>query len=1165
MPKFGRGPERSEEELQEIKSLAKFPAENPNPVLRVTADAGVLYANEAARRVEGLLVGRGQKKLETGLAKEVAKTARKSRRRAADFVSGDRIFALALTPVAGQSYLNIFGRDATRERRAGEDVRSLAKFPSENPNPILRVGGDGRVIYANEAAKSVTGLLVGRKSDKLTRPLARDAAKIFRSHRRKTVEFASGDSVYAFAMAPVPGESYLNLYGRDITEEREAAAQVADLAKFPSENTAPIFRVDSEGAVLFANEATHGVKGLLVGPRRNRVYKGLREVAGKVFRGRKRRIVEFFSGDRVFALAVTPIPDRRYLNVYGRDITEEKQAKDALIAANESLEERVRERTASVHLLQNLVIAANEADSVDAALKTCLDEVCAYTGWPVGHAFVLADDGSGDLVSSGLWHVKSPGRFKALREVTKNSRFAPGVGLPGRVLKSGKPAWVADVTKVRNFPRIKQGKDIGVKAVLAFPVKVDSEVIGILEFFSPDVVEPDAQTLEVMGHIGTQIGGVAKRKRAEAAIKESNARAEQAQTRLVDAIEAISEGFALFDSDDRLFLANSRYSDMLYPGMQDAVQPGKAFADILRSAIAHGLIQDAEGREEDWIAERMAEHREPGNTRLQRRSSGLWLQISEQRTREGGTVAIYADVTRMKEAEAELRDAKEQAEVASRTKSDFLANMSHELRTPLNATIGYSELMLEEAEDLGHDMYVPDLKKIQAAGRHLLSLINDILDLSKIEAGKIEVYLETFDVRQMIDEVSATIAPLVEQNANKLALNYDGDLGSMHSDMTRIRQILFNLLSNACKFTENGTIGINATRQGDNGRDTLSFVVTDTGVGMTPEQADKIFEAFTQADSSTTRNYGGTGLGLTITKTFCEMLNGEIWVESEVGQGTSFHIRLPADTEAAQDEPAAPEAPAGRAVDGGPDILVIDDEPASRDLLSRHITRAGYRVEVAADGEEGLRLARELRPAAITLDVLMPGMDGWAVLAALKEDPDLAEIPVIMVSILENRSIGFSLGASDYLNKPVDHARLLAALKKHCLDKSRRKVLIVEDDAATRDVVRRVLKKGGWTIAEAENGLVGLERLSEGRPDIILLDLMMPEMDGFEFLSRVRANDDWRNLPVIVVTAKTLTAEDHQRLKGSVELLIQKGGDEVETLLSTLDSVLPANGGQVGA
>jgi len=501
----------------------------------------------------------------------------------------------------------------------------------------------------------------------------------------------------------------------------------------------------------------------------------------------------------------------------------------------------------------------------------------------------------------------------------------------------------------------------------------------------------------------------------------------------------------------------------------------------------------------------------------------------------------------------EIEQKSRELEVASRHKSEFLANMSHELRTPLNAIIGYSEMLQEEAEDLGAEGFVPDLRKIHAAGKHLLELINAVLDLSKIEAGKMELYLETFAVPTLIHDIAAVIQPLAQKNSNQLEILCDETTGAMRADLTKVRQALFNLLSNACKFTDHGTVSLTVAREPADGGDWITFSVSDTGIGMTPEQMDRLFQEFTQADASTSRKYGGTGLGLALSRRLVRMMGGDITVASEPGRGSSFTMRMPVEVAATSELAGAP--PASMPTGAGT-VLVIDDEATVRDLMQRFLVREGFRVATASGGEEGLRLARELRPDVITLDVLMPGVDGWAVLTALKADHELAGIPVIMLTILDDKNLGYALGASDYLTKPIDRERLIATLAKYRRGIS---VLVVDDDPAFRELTRRILEQEGYTVTEAENGRVALERLAETAPGLILLDLMMPEMDGFDVVAAVRDHPDWQATPIIVVTAKELSPDDRRRLNGNVERVLEKGAYHRDSLLAEVRDMVAAS------
>jgi two-component system, NtrC family, sensor kinase len=503
---------------------------------------------------------------------------------------------------------------------------------------------------------------------------------------------------------------------------------------------------------------------------------------------------------------------------------------------------------------------------------------------------------------------------------------------------------------------------------------------------------------------------------------------------------------------------------------------------------------------------------------------------------------------KVEERTREVEEKSRQLEIASQHKSQFLASMSHELRTPLNAIIGLTEMMVTNAARFGTEKAAEPLRRVHRAGSHLLGLINQVLDLSKIEAGKLELSPDLVALAPLINEVVDTARPLAEQNNNRLVVKCQENLGSLTVDPMRLRQILLNLLSNACKFTKQGEVTLLARKLVNEGS-WIEFAVSDTGIGMTPEQQAKLFEEFTQADSSTARQYGGTGLGLAITRKLARMMGGDVTLTSEAGKGSTFTVRLPAIT----DVPAGAQISSDRGRSTRADcVLVIDDDATARELISDHLKAGGFSVVTAAGGVEGIKLAKELQPTAITLDVMMPDLDGWSVLAALRQNPELADIPVIMVSIVDDKRRGIALGAAGYLTKPIDRERLHRLIRRFQAAARATRVLMVEDDASQRERMLGWLERPQWMVREAANGREALVLLREEKPDVILLDLMMPEMDGFEVVAALQGDKDWRDIPVIVITSLDLNAKDRERLNAGVQSVLVKDKFRPEDLVERI-------------
>jgi signal transduction histidine kinase/DNA-binding response OmpR family regulator len=501
----------------------------------------------------------------------------------------------------------------------------------------------------------------------------------------------------------------------------------------------------------------------------------------------------------------------------------------------------------------------------------------------------------------------------------------------------------------------------------------------------------------------------------------------------------------------------------------------------------------------------------------------------------------------------EIAQKRHEVELASRHKSEFLASMSHELRTPLNAVIGFSDVLLEEMFGGLNEKQNEYIEDIRDSGRHLLELLNDILDLSKIEAGRMRLEPGPFSLADVLEDGLRMVRDRASKHAIELDVDVDREVGVIVADELKIKQVVLNLLTNAVKFTPDGGRVEVAARRVDG---QVEVRVSDTGVGIPLEDQARIFESFEQGARESKEE--GTGLGLTLSRKIVELHGGRIWVDSKPGDGSVFTFTIP--SEVAVDRPIVkPETPdevSTVAANGKPTILLVEDDPHSIDLLSLHLTGAGFEVELARDGQQGLELARSLHPAGIVLDIILPELDGWDLLASVKADPEVADIPVIIVSMLDERGKGFALGAAEYLVKPVARDDVLAALDR-CFHSHGpvSKVLVVDDDPKARDLIKATLEPEGYTVTAASGGEEGVALATSELPDLILLDLLMPEVDGFEVVERLRADPATAEIPIVVLTSKTMDDEDKRRLNGHISYLAQKGEFDRGSLVSLVERI----------
>lgn len=723
-----------------------------------------------------------------------------------------------------------------------------------------------------------------------------------------------------------------------------------------------------------------------------------------------------------------------------RDITERKRVDEELKNYQHLLEERVAERTeelkvtnqllhtesAFIQLNKDIAVSANQTKSFEEAIRFSLERICKESGWPVGHMYFVDDYYKDTLVPSMIWYQSDPVRFEAFRKITEASTLKSGVGLPGRVLKSGKPAWIFDVTQDNNFPRAKQAEDIGVRAGFAFPILTGADVCGVMEFFLPEAAEPDAKLLAIMANIGTLLGRVAERNASEAALKASETRVRTIMKSAVDGIITINEE-GLIETVNPAASALFGYSD----------------SELLGHNV-NMLMPEPDASQHDGY---LNEYKETGNPKIigrgrevfGKRKDGstfpLDLAVSEMTlNKELIFVGILRDITERKVIEKALILAKEEAQNASQAKSHFLSNMSHELRTPLNGILGFTDLLKGQhfgSLNVKQSGYV---KQIDNCGKHLLDLINDLLDIAKIDAGKLGIFIDSYLAKDCMESVLGLMGSQFEQKKIILKTHIDPDLEKLTCDIKRFKQILLNFLSNAVKYTsEEGLIELKFVREASCDRISIS----DSGIGIDADELEHIFDEFHQVDRKRDEDLGGAGIGLALTRRLVELHGGIVGVESERGKGSTFWFTLPYDVlkekkpvveTAHKTSSSSMESVSARR------ILLAEDNEVNLKMILDILSIHDHQVFVATNGQEAVSLAQTCNPDIILMDIRMPVMNGLEATQAIKEFPELIKIPIIALTASageEERERCYAAGCVEHVSKPIQSEELFKVLERY--------------------------------------------------------------------------------------------------------------------------------------